>query len=56
MPKKVENKLAKQANKEGLKGKSKQAYIYGTMNKLGMLGKSKPSPPKMVKDTDNDYE
>ena len=33
MPKKMEKALKKQAAKKGLKGKRKDAYIYGTMNK-----------------------
>jgi len=33
MPKKMERKLKKQARKKGLKGKRKNAYIYGTMQK-----------------------
>lgn len=37
MPKAVENKLKKQARKKGLKGKRANAYVYGTMNKLGMM-------------------
>lgn len=41
MPKKVERALAKQANKKHLKGKQKNAYVYGTMNKLGMLHNDK---------------
>lgn len=34
MPKKLHNKLKKQADKKGLKGERKNAYIYGTMNKI----------------------
>ena len=34
MPKVLEEKLAKLANRKGLKGKRKGAYIYGTMNKI----------------------
>ena len=34
MPKEIHNKLAKQARKMGMKGKKKDAYIYGTLNKL----------------------
>ena len=34
MPKPIHNKLEKQANKKGLKGDRKNAYIYGTLNKL----------------------
>ena len=31
MPKKLHDKLARQASKKGLKGKERAAYIYGTM-------------------------
>ena len=34
MPKKIEKALAKSAKKKGLKGKRKNAYIYGTLNKI----------------------
>lgn len=32
MPKALHDRLARQARKKGLKGKRKNAYIYGTMN------------------------
>ena len=35
MPKALEQKLEKLASKKGLKGKRKDAYIYGTMRKTG---------------------
>lgn len=35
MPKKLERRLARQANKKGLTGKRRNAYIYGTMRKRG---------------------
>lgn len=35
MPKKMEKSLKKQARKKGLKGKRKNAYVYGTMRKTG---------------------
>lgn len=35
MPKKLHRALEKQANKKGLKGERKDAYIYGTMRKEG---------------------
>jgi len=35
MPKKLEEKLTKEANKAGLKGKRKNAFIFGTMRKTG---------------------
>jgi hypothetical protein len=34
MPKVIEDKLKKQARKKGLKGKRKDAYIWGTMRKI----------------------
>jgi len=34
MPKKIEEKLKREANKKGLKGDRKNAYVYGTMNKI----------------------
>jgi len=41
MPKALEKKLEKQAKKKGLKGKRKDAYIYGTMRKAGWKPKRK---------------
>lgn len=35
MPKQLERKLIKQASKKGLKGKRKNAYVYGTLRKTG---------------------
>lgn len=35
MPKAEERKLAAQADKEGLKGDARDAYIYGTLRKMG---------------------
>jgi len=34
MPKALHNKLAKEAAKQGLKGKRKLAYVYGAMKKI----------------------
>lgn len=34
MPKKVEAKLKREATKKGLKGEKKNAYVYGTLNKI----------------------
>lgn len=31
MPKELHDKLERQARKKGLKGKSKDAYVYGTL-------------------------
>ncbi len=35
MPKALERKLKRQAKKKGLTGKRADAYVYGTMTKLG---------------------
>lgn len=35
MPKKMEKALKKEAKKKGLKGKRRNAYIYGTLRKTG---------------------
>ena len=35
MPKTLETKLKKEAAKKGLKGKRANAYIYGTLRKIG---------------------
>jgi len=35
MPKEIEEKLRNEANKKGLSEKRKNAYIYGTLYKLG---------------------
>lgn len=40
MPKKMEKALKKSAKKKGLKGKRKNAYIYGTMRKAGWKPRS----------------
>jgi len=45
MPKKLEEKLKRQAKKKGLKGKRKKAYVYGTLRKTGW----KPSRKKKKK-------
>ncbi len=34
MPKALHDKLKRQAAKKGLKGKRRDAYIYGTMKKI----------------------
>ena len=34
MPKEIHDKLAKQASKKGLTGKRKNAYIYGTLQRI----------------------
>ena len=34
MPKAIHDKLAREASKLGLKGSRKNAYVYGTLNKI----------------------
>ncbi len=46
MPKKVEAKLKKQAKKKGLSKKAAGAYVYGTMQKQGMMGDMKRTMKK----------
>jgi len=41
MPKKMEKALKKEAEKKGLKGKRKNAYIYGSLRKTGWKPKKK---------------
>lgn len=41
MPKWLEDKLKRQAKSKGLTGKRLKAYVYGTMNKQGMLSHKK---------------
>jgi len=40
MPKKVENKLKREAKRKGLSKERSGAYIYGHMKKLNLLGKT----------------
>jgi hypothetical protein len=39
MPKEMHRKLKAEAEKKGLKGERKDAYVYGTMAKLKKKGK-----------------
>lgn len=41
MPLKLERKLKREADKKGLSGKRKNAYVYGTMNKIEKDKKTK---------------
>lgn len=41
MPKKAHAALSRQANKKGLTGKRKDAYVYGTLAKIDKKKKSK---------------
>jgi len=50
MPKKLERKLKREAKKKGLTGKRADAYVYGTMRKLGWKpSREKKSSKKHVK-------
>jgi hypothetical protein len=49
VPKKVEDKLKREAAKKGLTGKRKDAYVWGTMNKNGLLDNKRPGPPRPVR-------
>jgi len=46
MPKKVEKKLMKEAKAKGLSKERTGAYVYGTMNKLGLMDKQKSKKKK----------
>lgn len=37
MPAAMEKRLKAEAKKKGLKGKAADAYVYGTMNKAGVM-------------------
>lgn len=37
MPKKIHDALLRLAKKKGLKGEKKDAYVYGTLNKIDSL-------------------
>ncbi len=41
MPKKLERQLEQEAKKKHLSGERKNAYVYGTMRKLGWKPKAK---------------
>ncbi|MDD3888049.1 MAG: hypothetical protein PHN19_04725 [Patescibacteria group bacterium] len=41
MPKKIEQKLIKQAKKKGFGKKRTAAYVYGTLRKIGWTPKRK---------------
>lgn len=46
MPKKTEDELRKSGKKKGLKGEALESYIYGTMNKMGLMKGSKRKAKK----------
>ncbi len=45
MPKALHDKLVRQANKQGLKGERKNAYVFGTLARI-MKGKQKEKKSK----------
>lgn len=46
MPKEIHDKLEKQAKDKGLKGTAKDAYVYGTLNKIEKAHKAKEAGKK----------
>jgi len=48
MPKELHDKLEKQAQKMGLKGERKDAYVYGTMRKVEDMHKKKGKKKSMM--------
>jgi hypothetical protein len=48
MPKALEQKLERQASAEGLSGRRKDAYVYGTMRKTGWRPKRERQSQAMV--------
>lgn len=44
MPIEMEQRLRKEATKQGLKGKQRDAYVYGTMRKQGWKPKREQAP------------
>lgn len=48
MPKKEEQALMREADKKGLTGKRKDAYVYGTLRKQGWTPSTQKKPKKKV--------
>lgn len=46
MPKKLEEKLKREARKKGLKGERADAYVYGSMRKTGWKPKQEGGKKK----------
>lgn len=44
MPKELHDKLERQARKKGLTGKRKDAFVFGTLNKVEKATKPQRSP------------
>ena len=49
MPRALEEVLEKKASKKGLRGKQRNAYIYGTMRKIGWRPKKKGALHKAMR-------
>ena len=60
MPKKVHDRLEREADKKGLKGERKAAYVYGTLNRLekkkDSMGKRKTAKKKLRDGSSNSNE
>lgn len=50
MPKELENKLMKEADKKGFSEERKNAYVYGTMRKKGWIPSTQSKAPKKLSD------
>lgn len=48
MPKELEAALKKQAKKKGMKGKRKAAFVFGTMNNMGVMHGNKMTEKGMA--------
>ena len=46
MPKKIEEKLKKKAREKGLTGERFNAFVFGTMQKLGLMSRAKAKKRK----------
>lgn len=51
MPKALERKLAREARKKGFKGRRADRYIYGTMNKMGVMKGNRMTPKGRAMET-----
>ena len=51
MPAKLERKLKAEADQKGLSGKSKAAYVYGTLRKTGWKPDREKTKKKVKKGT-----
>lgn len=52
MPKKLEAKLEREASEKGYTGRRKDRYVYGTLNKMGLLNSNHAGnlgPDKLLK-------